>query len=47
MIKEFYDKHNFPGHYTCDDVSSYLGQNKFIQQMDKYIPNSKRVLDAG
>ena len=40
MIKEFYDKHNFPGHYTSDDVSSYLGQNKFIQQMDKYIPNS-------
>ena len=47
MIKEFYDKHNFPGHYTSDDVSSYLGQNKFIQQMDKYIPTSRRVLDAG
>ena len=47
MIKEFYDKHNFPGHYTSDDVSLYLGQNKFIQQMDKYIPTSRRVLDAG
>ena len=42
MIKEFYDKHNFPGHYTCDDVSSYLGQNKFIQQMDKYIQAEQR-----
>ena len=47
MIKEFYDKHNFPGHYTSDDIYSYLGQNRFIQQIDKYIPGSKRVLDAG
>ena len=46
-VKEFYDRHNFPGHYAPDDVSSYLGQNRFIKQIDKYIPASKRVLDAG
>jgi trans-aconitate methyltransferase len=47
QVKEFYNKHPFPGHYTAQSLKDYTGQNRYIDFISKNVRHSRRVLDAG
>lgn len=47
--KEFYDKNQFPGHYTMESLNVYKDDivNPYIQFIDEAIKDSETVLDLG
>ena len=47
QVKDFYNKHPFPGPYTAKSVKEYTGQNRYISFISDAIMHSRRVLDAG
>jgi len=47
QVKDFYNKHPFPGPYTANSVKEYTGQNRYISFISDAITHSRRVLDAG
>ena len=47
QVKDFYNKHPFPGPYTATSVKEYTGQNRYISFIAENIKNSFKVLDAG
>lgn len=46
-IKSFYDKNNFPGKYTANDVINYYNGNRYVSFIEKYVSGRFTVLDAG
>jgi len=47
-IREFYDRHHFPGYYSIEQISKYdVANNRYVQVIDKYISNNKHILDVG
>lgn len=47
QVRDFYNKHPFPGPYTAQMVKEYEGQNRYISFISKAITHSRNVLDAG
>ena len=46
-VKNFYDKHSFPGKYTQTDIKKYYKGNRYINFIQKYCSDNTNVLDAG
>ena len=47
-IREFYDRHHFPGPYTLDQLNNYnISINRYVSLIDQYIDSGQRVLDLG
>ena len=40
QVKDFYNKHPFPGPYTATSVKEYTGQNRYISFIAENIKNS-------
>jgi len=47
QVKNFYNKHPFPGPYTARSVKEYTGENRYISFISEAITHSREVLDAG
>ncbi len=46
-IKAFYDKNNFPGKYSANDLLEYYNGNRYLNFIQQYISGRFTVLDAG
>ena len=48
LIKEFYDKHNFPGPYSIDQLKNYIPiNNRYINVIDQHLSHGQNILDVG
>ena len=47
-IREFYNRNNFPGTYTAQQIAQYnVGHNRYIKIIDQFMSNNISVLDVG
>jgi trans-aconitate methyltransferase len=51
IVRDFYSRLQFPGHYTTKDIEFYLkegvGHNRYLADVDQLLPNRPQVLDIG
>jgi malonyl-CoA O-methyltransferase len=47
-IREFYDRNNFPGAYTAQQIAQYnIDANRYIKIIDQFMTHNVSVLDVG
>lgn len=47
-VKNFYNRHPFPGPYTIEQLKNYsIESNKYVKIFDRYLDNGLSVLDIG